>query len=139
MQSQGFRSLEEGDQEKAYVSFYRLTKILLSLRKKPDFKQHEDYLNKIFPNTKLQSVLDKLDELGAILLNRYDLHYPEFSEKALKEKLSAGKTKDIKPLNGIQQDLPSVPSHQIVSKLPENGNSNFEIPCIRSIQSIQLH
>uniref|UniRef100_A0A674GGD1 Ubiquitin specific peptidase 8 n=1 Tax=Taeniopygia guttata TaxID=59729 RepID=A0A674GGD1_TAEGU len=70
-----FKAAEEsrldGDEEKAYILYMKYVAVYNLIRKRPDFKQQQDYFHSILGPTNLKKALDEAEILSDSLKLRY--------------------------------------------------------------------
>ncbi|KAM7039434.1 ubiquitin carboxyl-terminal hydrolase 8 isoform 1-T3 [Acridotheres tristis] len=71
-----FKAAEEsrldGDEEKAYILYMKYVAVYNLIRKRPDFKQQQDYFHSILGPTNLKKALDEAEILSDSLKLRYE-------------------------------------------------------------------
>ncbi|XP_048174103.1 ubiquitin carboxyl-terminal hydrolase 8 isoform X2 [Corvus hawaiiensis] len=71
-----FKAAEEsrldGDEEKAYILYMKYAAVYNLIRKRPDFKQQQDYFHSILGPTNLKKALDEAEILSDSLKLRYE-------------------------------------------------------------------
>ena len=67
----GKKALEEGDQERAYISYFRYCDLYLKFTKTSQYKDDIVYANKIIPLERCQTLIKEVENLQSSLTIRY--------------------------------------------------------------------
>jgi len=108
-----------GDEEKAYVFFYKYVEVVTKIQKNPEFKKDVKYFTSMYNIQKnSKKAIDVLEALSTNLEKRYE-------ERNVAERIS-------------KLDLELKNSESKSSKLDENSNENIDTPVENGIGKVDL-
>lgn len=78
----GKKALEDGDEERAYVFYFRYCEVYLKLIKTIEYKNDKDYANKMVPPERFKIVLEECENLKTSLARRYQEKNSEYQNRS---------------------------------------------------------
>ena len=74
----GKKALEEGDQERAYIFYFRYCDLYIKFTKTSQYKDDIVYANQIIPLERCQTLMKEVENLQSSLSIRYQEKNPKF-------------------------------------------------------------
>ncbi|OWK62108.1 Ubiquitin carboxyl-terminal hydrolase 8 [Lonchura striata] len=115
-----FKAAEEsrldGDEEKAYILYMKYVAVYNLIRKRPDFKQQQDYFHSILGPTNLKKALDEAEILSDSLKLRYE-------EAEVRKKLEERDRQELQKKQDAKDDGKSSAKNSSESAVDSKGKS----------------
>ncbi|XP_053810516.1 ubiquitin carboxyl-terminal hydrolase 8 isoform X3 [Vidua chalybeata] len=115
-----FKAAEEsrldGDEEKAYILYMKYVAVYNLIRKRPDFKQQQDYFHSILGPTNLKKALDEAEILSDSLKLRYE-------EAEVRKKLEERDRQELQKKQDPKDDGKSSAKNSSESAVDSKGKS----------------
>ncbi|XP_021393210.2 ubiquitin carboxyl-terminal hydrolase 8 isoform X3 [Lonchura striata] len=115
-----FKAAEEsrldGDEEKAYILYMKYVAVYNLIRKRPDFKQQQDYFHSILGPTNLKKALDEAEILSDSLKLRYE-------EAEVRKKLEERDKQELQKKQDAKDDGKSSAKNSSESAVDSKGKS----------------
>ncbi|NWI73759.1 UBP8 hydrolase, partial [Dryoscopus gambensis] len=115
-----FKAAEEsrldGDEEKAYILYMKYAAVYNLIRKRPDFKQQQDYFHSILGPTNLKKALDEAEILSDSLKLRYE-------EAEVRKKLEERDRQELQKKQEPKEDGKSSAKNSSESAVDSKGKS----------------